>query len=61
MEKKIKINFTVTIDIDAYMEEYGLTLQEACDAIKEHIQVAGIAELIQNGFIKQMAEVKQIA
>jgi hypothetical protein len=52
--KKIKIQFTITVDVDAYAAEHDMTTKEAIEAIKQLCRDAGQAELIENGYIKQV-------
>jgi len=47
----IKINFTISVDIEAYMREYGCTKEQAIENIKALVRDAGTAELTENGFI----------
>lgn len=51
--QKIKIQFTVSVDLEKYMQDNDCTKSEAIELIKELVQSAGTHELEVNEYIKR--------
>ena len=50
---KVKIEFSVDIDVDAWCENYGMRKKDVRDDVKEYVQYGALEQLAHVGVLNQ--------